>query len=165
MSLLIMFSTWISAGATFLKPFLPALLASMGWTIGVHAIAFSGSWFAARRYALSCIGSGFSGFTRSYWTMGSSTCTTLLFSHVALIGVAAGSLITTLLLFAWLLYTNSKRLLSPTYREIRRELHGINDNTINTEQRMPLVSQTLISKPDMVPPQSLRRSNRIKKQI
>lgn len=163
MSLIVMFSTWCAAGVTFIRPFLPALVASMGWTIGTHVIAFGGSWFAARRYALSCIGSGFSGFTQAYWTMGSATCTTLLFSHVALIGVAAASLITTLLLFAWLFYTNAKWLLSPTYRAVRQEFHPQQKNISLNET--PDCETTTRSPSSPPPPErtvspTLRRSTR-----
>ncbi len=123
MSIILGIIAWCGSIATVVKPFIPGFLVITGWTIGSHAIAFGGSWWVARRYSVNCIGEGFSGFLHSYWTMGSVTCTSLLFSHVALIGVAIASMLVSLALFALIFYKFAKQLLMPVYTEIKDEIH------------------------------------------
>ena len=122
MSIIVGVLAWCGSVVVAVKPFIPGLLAVIGWTVGSHAIAFGGSWFAARRYSVNCIGEGMIGLYNSYWTMGSATCTTLLFSHVALIGVAIASMLVSLALFALIFYKGAKRLLLPAYKEIKQEI-------------------------------------------
>ena len=110
-------SVWASV-----VPFIPGFAAIVAYTVGTHAIAFGGSWWAARSYAVSCVGVGFRGFYNSYWTFGSPTCTALLFSHVALLAVAVASMVSTLVVFAWVWYRTFKRIVLPISNEIKTEI-------------------------------------------
>lgn len=117
--------TWCTAGITFIKPFIPAILVSTGYTLGTHLAAFGGSWFLARRYSSNCIGSGFSGLYNFYWKMASPTCTTLLFSHVGLFSVAIASLFMTIIIFSWFFYKIAKNFITPTINEIKHEIKSV----------------------------------------
>ena len=118
---------WISSGITFIKPFIPGVLVTTGWTFGTHIVSFTTSWFAAKRYLINCIGTGVGGFFNSYWKIGSVTCTTLLFSHVSLLGIAIGSLLMTILFFIWFFYKKFKYFTKPIIREIKNEIYPIKE--------------------------------------
>ena len=130
MSIILGILTWCGSVVTAVKPFLPGFMVAIGWTTGSHVIAFGGSWWSARRYSINCIGEGLSGLYNSYWTMGSATCTTLLFSHVSLIGVAIASMLASLAIFGLIFYKFAKRLLLPVYNEIKSEIkpQTVSDN-------------------------------------
>tara|TARA_B110000971_G_scaffold41129_1_gene40287 strand:+ start:2216 stop:2635 length:420 start_codon:yes stop_codon:yes gene_type:complete len=113
---------WCTAGITVIKPFVPAVLVSVGYTVGTHIAAFGGSWFLARRYSANCIGTGFGGLYNFYWKMASPTCTTLLFSHVGLFSVAIASLFMTIIIFSWFFYKIAKNFVTPTIKEIKYEI-------------------------------------------
>lgn len=105
-----------------IQPYLPGLMLMMTYTLGGHFITFAGSWVSARAYSINCVGEGFIGLARSYWTMGSVSCTGLLFAHASLLAIAAGCLLSTMFVFVWLGYHTFKKILYPVVRDIRREL-------------------------------------------
>lgn len=114
-------AAWVSSLWTTILPLLPGFLAYFGWTAGTHFLSFTASWWIGRRYAANCLGTGISGLTGFYWTMGSPSCTALLFSHVSLLAVAVASLIVSMIFFTWFFYKRAKALIGPTIREIRKE--------------------------------------------
>ena len=130
--------TWCAAGITFVKPFIPAVLVSMGYTVGTHLVAFGGSWFLARRYSSNCIGSGFGGLYNFYWKMASPTCTTLLFSHVGLFSVAIGSLFVTIIILSWFFYKTVKHFVTPTVTEITHELRALKKQHSSNENKVTI---------------------------
>ena len=115
------FSAWVASVWGCVAPFIPGFAGILAYTVGTHAIAFGGSWTAARSYAISCVGEGASGLYNSYWTFGSPTCTAMLFSHVVLLAVAVASMISTLVIFAWVWYRSCKRTVMPVVKEIGQE--------------------------------------------
>jgi hypothetical protein len=115
------FATWIASVWGCVMPFIPGFAGILAYTVGTHAIAFGGSWSAARAYSISCVGEGVSGLYNSYWTFGSPTCTAMLFSHVVLLAVAVASMISTLVIFAWVWYRSCKRTVMPVAKEIQQE--------------------------------------------
>ena len=112
---------WGSGVWASVTPLLPGFMAIGAWTYGGHLAAFGGSWWTARRYAVSCVGEGISGFTSSYWRLSSATCTTLLFSHAALLATAVASLFCTVAIFAWFWYKSFRYMVAPVLTEIRSE--------------------------------------------
>ena len=121
---------WISSAWATIYPLVPGMLAIMGWTYGTHLTAFGGSWWAARQYSISCVGEGMSGLFGSYWRLSSATCTTLLFSHAALLATAVASLVCTIAIFAWVWYKSFRYMLAPVMTNIRAEFNagGVSTN-------------------------------------
>lgn len=114
--------TWGSNVVYAIQPFIPGLVVIGGCTIGSHLSAFWGSWLSARWYSKFCIGEGFTGFVRSYWSIGSPTCTSLLVSHVVLLAIAIASIICTMIIFLWMWYITFKTMIWPVKTIIHDEL-------------------------------------------
>lgn len=114
-------ATWLSSFWGTILPIIPGLLAYFGWTAGTHFFSFTASWWIGRRYAANCLGTGIRGLTGFYWTMGSPSCTAILFSHISLLVVAVASLIVSMIFFTWFFYKRAKSLIGPTFQEIRKE--------------------------------------------
>lgn len=114
--------TYFWAAVCIIQPYIPGIALMMTYTLGGHFITYVGSWLSARTYSINCIGEGFSGLTHSYWTMGSVSCTGLLFAHASLLAIAVGCLLSTMLLFLWLGYHTFKKILYPMVHDIQREL-------------------------------------------
>ena len=115
-------TTWCANVWSSIYPFIPGFAAIASYTLGSHVVTFGGSWWTARSYSVNCVGEGFKGFIHAYWTFGSPTCTTLLFSHVILLAAAVASLISTFLIFGWVWYRTFKKMLMPITDEIKEEL-------------------------------------------
>ena len=130
--------TWCAAGITVIKPFIPAVLVSTGYTVGTHLVAFGGSWFLARRYSANCIGTGFGGLYNFYWKMASPTCTALLFSHVGLFSVAIGSLLVTIIILSWFFYKTVKHFVTPTVTEITHEVKTLKKQHSSSENKVTI---------------------------
>lgn len=112
---------WFGSLWTVLAPLIPGAFTVVATTSILHFGSFVTSWWIASRYASNCIGSGLSGMYNSYWTMGSSTCTSLLFSHVSLLGVAIASGVCTIALLVWYAYSRVKLIIQPTINKIKEE--------------------------------------------
>ena len=115
---------WGGSLMAVVKPFIPGIVAISGWTLGSHFAAFGGSWWAARTYSINCVGEGFRGFLKSYWTIGSPTCTTLLFTHVSLLAVAITSVLATVMIFFWVWYKMIKVVVGPISNEMKAEFNA-----------------------------------------
>lgn len=126
---------WGSSLMAVVKPFIPGIVAISGWTLGSHFAAFGGSWWAARTYSINCVGEGLTGFFKSYWTIGSPTCTTLLFTHVSLLAVAITSIFATLIVFFWMWYKMIKAVIGPISTEIKTEFNA--HRVYSTEHTYP----------------------------
>lgn len=114
-------AAWVSSVWAAILPMIPGFLAYFGWTACTHFFSVTASWWIGRRYAANCLGTGISGLTTFYWTMGSPACSTMLFSHVSLLAVAVTSLIVSMIFFAWFFYKRAKALIGTTIIEIRKE--------------------------------------------
>ncbi len=97
------------------KPFISYIGLKSVFLIG----SYSGEWYSARIYSINCIGEGINGYFDHFWTMASPTCTSLLATHVSLLGVFITSCGLTIV--TWFLYLFNNHIKSD-YNKVQNML-------------------------------------------